>query len=189
MKRIAFANIKGGTGKTTLANELAFSLDRSGIPYSYFDMDGQRGGAHVQTERDDAAITIADTAGSFEVSDLETIARAADVVVIPTRSSGLDVYAFSETLQTVREANPDAKVIIVQNGWNRYNLARDYAEWLTNHGEGMTILQLPQSEAVAQAATHKLSVLELSKRSSGAKAMRVIVDVIREAAGLAKEHV
>lgn len=186
-KRIVVANIKGGNGKTTIANELAFSFDRTGTPYSFFDLDGQRGGAHAQSEHSGAVVIIADTAGSIEADDLRDLARAADVVVIPTRSSKLDVYSFAETLQTVRGANPDAAVIIVHNGWNRYTLARDFGEWLDEHADGAPIYRLPQSEPVAMAMTRDVSVQEQNRRSSGARAMQTIVDAIRQAAGIEME--
>lgn len=187
-KRIVVANIKGGNGKTTIANELAYSLDRSHIPYSFFDMDGQRGGAHTETEHPDAVVNIADTAGSIETGDLHDLAKAADVVVIPTRSSKLDVYSFAETLNTVRDANPDAVVIVIHNGWNRYRLARDFGEWLTDNAHGAPVYQLPQSEPIAMAMTRDVSVQEQNRRSSGAKAMQEIVNAIRIAAGLESEE-
>lgn len=186
-KRIVVANIKGGNGKTTIANELAYSLDRTGTPYSFFDMDGQRGGAHAEMQNQDAVVNIADTAGSIETDDLHDLAQVADVVVIPTRSSKLDVYSFAETLNTVRNANPNAAIIVIQNGWNRYRLARDFGEWLDENAGGAPIYRLPQSEPVAMAMTRDVSVQEENKRSSGAKAMQEIVDAIRIAAGLESE--
>lgn len=186
-KRIVFANIKGGCGKTTLANELAFSLDRTDTPYSYHDMDGQRGGTHTDKQNTDAVVHIADTAAAIEVDDLMDLARAADVVVIPTRSGKVDVYSFAETLETFRKSNPDAKIIVVHNGWNRFRLARDFGEWLEQNSHGAPIYRLPQSEPVAMAGTLDVSVQQHAKRSSGAKAMRDIVNAIRAAAGLETE--
>lgn len=186
--RIVVANIKGGNGKTTIANEVAFSLDRTGTAYSFFDMDGQRGGAHADAETPDAAVNIADTAGSIETDDLRDLAAAADVVVIPTRSSRLDVYSFAETLHTVRDANPMAAIIVVHNGWNRYRLARDFGDWLTQNAPGCDIYRLPQSEPVAMAGTRGISVQDENRRSAGARAMQVIVDAIRAAAGLESER-
>lgn len=187
MKRIAFVNIKGGTGKSTLANELAFSFDRSGIPYSYYDFDGQRGGAHEELEREDAQVMVADTASAITTEDLTEAARAADIIVVPMRSSGLDAYSFAETIDTVMKANPEAQIIVIQNAWNRYSLSKDFEAWIEEHAPTATVYKLPQSEAIAQAATLKVSVLEHSKRSSGAKAMRVITNGIRKAAGLEDE--
>lgn len=187
MKRVVFANIKGGSGKTTVANELAFSLDRTGIQYSFFDLDGQRGGAHTTTQNPDAVVSIADTAAAMETTDLKELAKAADIVVIPTRHSKLDVYSFAETLGIVRETNPNAIVVVIHNGWNRYNLAKDFDAWLKVNAEDTTIMQLPQSEAISMAATQGVSVLDVNRRCSGARAILEIVSTIRECLGLEKE--
>lgn len=187
MNRIVFVNVKGGSGKTTLANELAFSLDRTGTPYSYYDMDGQRGGAHDTAKNPDAVVSIADTAASMTTEDLARVTRAAAVVVIPTRSSKLDAHSFAETLETARQANPEAAVIIVHNAWNRFTLARDFGGWLEGHAHGAPIYRLPQSEPVAMAMTRGVSVQDQARRSSGAKAMQEIVNAIRAAAGVETE--
>ena len=45
MKTIRVCNQKGGVGKSLVANEIAFSFERSGIPVSFYDLDTQ--GRHV----------------------------------------------------------------------------------------------------------------------------------------------
>lgn len=187
MARIAVVAVKGGVGKTTLSNEIAFSLDRTGTPYSYYDMDGQRGGTHTETETEGADVMIADTPAAAEADDLERLAQAADVVVIPTRTGRLEMYSMTETVQTVRRANPDAKIIIVHNATNRYRLAREYREWLDSHADGASVYALPQAEAIPQAQALGQSVITYAKRSRAAQAMRDVVDAVRIAAGLDAE--
>lgn len=187
-RRIAVVAVKGGVGKTTLANELAYSLDRTGTPYSYYDMDGQRGGMHSETETEDAAVVIADTPAAAEAEDLERLAKAANVVVIPTRTGRLEMYSMTETLQTIRRANPEAKIIIVHNAANRYRLSREYREWLDEHAEGADVCSIPQAEAIPQAQARGESVVTYAKRSRAAQAVSEVVNEIRKAAELETEE-
>ena len=43
MKTILVCNQKGGVGKSLVADEIAFSFERSGIPVSFYDLDTQGG--------------------------------------------------------------------------------------------------------------------------------------------------
>lgn len=187
MKRIAVIAVKGGVGKTTIANEIAYSLDRTNTPYSYYDMDGQRGGAHTETETNEALVQIADTPAAIEMDDLIRLAHAADVVVIPTRTGVYEMYSWAETLQTIRRENPNAKIIIVHNAINRYRLAREYREWLDNHSDGASIYSVPQAEAVPQSQSKHKSVIKYAPRSKVAGAMLDVVNAIRDAAELPRE--
>ena len=46
MKTILVCNQKGGVGKSLVADEIAFSFERSGIPVSFYDLDTQGGTLH-----------------------------------------------------------------------------------------------------------------------------------------------
>ena len=46
MKTILVCNQKGGVGKSLVADEIAFSFERSGIPVSFYDLDAQGGPLH-----------------------------------------------------------------------------------------------------------------------------------------------
>lgn len=46
MKTILVCNQKGGVGKSLVADEIAFSFERSGIPVSFYDLDAQGGTLH-----------------------------------------------------------------------------------------------------------------------------------------------
>lgn len=65
-------NLKGGVGKSLIADELAFSLERSGIPYSFYDLCGQGGTIHKTNKNPKAKVAIVDTAGGIikETKDL-----------------------------------------------------------------------------------------------------------------------
>lgn len=46
MYNILVCNQKGGVGKSLIADELAFSFERSGIPLNFYDLDSQGGTIH-----------------------------------------------------------------------------------------------------------------------------------------------
>lgn len=62
MKTILVCNQKGGVGKSLVADEIAFSFERSGIPVSFYDLDTQGGTLHETHEADAAQVAVVDTA-------------------------------------------------------------------------------------------------------------------------------
>lgn len=61
MKTILVCNQKGGVGKSLVADEIAFSFERSGIPVSFYDLDAQGGTLHRTREADGAQVALVDT--------------------------------------------------------------------------------------------------------------------------------
>ena len=58
MKTILVCNQKGGVGKSLVADEIAFSFERSGIPVSFYDLDAQGGTLHRTHEADGAQVAV-----------------------------------------------------------------------------------------------------------------------------------
>ena len=58
MKTILVCNQKGGVGKSLVADEIAFSFERSGIPVSFYDLDAQGGTLHRTREADGAQVAL-----------------------------------------------------------------------------------------------------------------------------------
>ena len=160
MKTILVCNQKGGVGKSLVADEIAFSFERSGIPVSFYDLDAQGGTLHCT--------------------------READVVVIPTRTTSRDI----EPLMRMRKAvfkHSRAKIVYVMNGWNRFKASRDFMEWFEGLAGDQTVATLPQSEAFFQAGAAGKSVVEFDRRGKAAKATLALVGTVREAAGFLRE--
>lgn len=127
MKTILVCNQKGGVGKSLVADEIAFSFERSGIPVSFYDLDTQGGTLHKTHEEDGAQVAVVDTPGALQ-EGLADWLKEADVVVIPTRTTSRDI----EPLMRMRKAvfkNGHAKIVYVMNGWNRFKASRDFMEW------------------------------------------------------------
>lgn len=185
MKTILVANQKGGVGKSLIADEIAFSFERSGIPISFYDLDKQGGTIHSTHEDPEAAVQIVDTPGALD-EDLPSWMQEADVLIVPTRTTSRDI----PTLQRMQEAAEKyckGTVIYVLNGWNRYTASRDFTEWFMSEGGAKTIATLPQSEAFVQAGAMEMSVVTAAKRSSAAIATKNLCDAVRTAIGFNKE--
>lgn len=160
MKTILVCNQKGGVGKSLVADEIAFSLERSGIPVSFYDLDTQGGTLHKTHEADGAQVAVVDTS-----RDIEPLMRMRKAVF----------------------KNSRAKIVYVMNGWNRFKASRDFMEWFEGLAGDQTVATLPQSEAFVQAGAAGKSVVEFDRRGKAAKATLALVDTVREAAGFPKE--
>ena len=185
MKTILVCNQKGGVGKSLCADELAFSFERTGTPVSFYDLDAQGGTLHVTHEVKDAEVCVVDTPGALQEALPEWLA-AADVVVIPTRTTSRDI----EPLMRMRKAvfkHSRAKIVYVMNGWNRFKASRDFMDWFKGLAGEQTVVKLPQSEAFVQAEAAGKSIVEYAPRGKAAASVMELVNTVREAAGFEKE--
>lgn len=192
IKTILVIAQKGGVGKTFAADELAYSFERTRTPYVFNDLDGQGNAAHAGHSDPDAVVRIVDTPGRLEDAVLVAI-EAADVVVVPTRPTGDDMRTLVTTMRAVRNANPDAPIVMVVNAMNRYTLATKFAGWVEeNCANGRIpsctqIVQISQSEVVSQSRAVRESVIGYQRGSKSAGEVLVMVNAIRRAADLPDE--
>lgn len=151
MKNILIANQKGGVGKSLIADELAFSFERSGIPFNFYDLDGQGGVIHQTKQTDGAEISVIDTPGAPQQSLRDWIDQA-DVIIIPTRATSRDIEPLQRMQQAVQKAQEKGvPVLYVINGFNRFRASSDFLEWFKQSAEKDQIFTLPQSEQIVQA--------------------------------------
>lgn len=131
---LALLSQKGGAGKTTLSTHLAVALGR-GRQVVLVDTDPQRSAARWWHTREaeapelveaaaggiaptlrtvrakDADLVVVDSMPSV-VSDIGTIARAADPELIPCRPSILDLQAVGGTVELVKAARVAAAIVL-----------------------------------------------------------------------------
>jgi chromosome partitioning protein len=190
MKNVLFVNRKGGCGKSTLCAEFVLSLRRSGIPVNFYDLDVQGGTILKSGEEPGAKVSAVDTPGAIE-DDLREWIREADVIVIPTRPSGLDMDSLRFMVE-VYEANRKrgSRLVIVVNQYTRWSSSREYLEWVTDEFSkvGADIATFMQSETVLQASVQDMSVVDFSPRSAAAQSALEVVNTIRRAAKLPEEQ-
>lgn len=177
MKTILICNQKGGVGKTLIADEIAFALDRADIPYNFYDLDNQGGSIHEHIEREDAKFNIVDTPGALR-KELVQWMKEADLIIIPTKMSPRDIPPLETMITMVKGEEIKAPVLYVLNCWNHYRASADFEEWFREtYPENKTVI-LPQSEIFIQAATVSKSVCEYRANSFPAEQVQKLIGIV-----------
>lgn len=189
MTKILVANQKGGVGKSLIADELAFSFARSGIPAAFIDLDGQGGTLHKTDQREDAKVVIVDTPGALQ-KQMGAWMREADVIIVPTKTTSRDIEPLLRMADIIRNNAPEKPVVYVLNGWNRWRASKDFKQWFSTQKKlrSVAVEILPQSEIYVRASAAGQSVVEFASRSSAAESMLKLVNAIRVLAGFEIEE-
>ncbi len=187
MKTVLVLNQKGGVGKTTICEEVAASLQRTGTPFCFYNLDPQGGCCIEQREDEDAVVAVVDTPGALSDQTAQWIQNA-DVIVVPVRASGKDIPAFNRMLDVI-DANKkkDAKVIVVVNQWTRHTASRDFYEYLIGQGKDFVVTRLPQSELFQKASAAGKPLTDFAPKSVPAEGALLVVNMVRRAADLDEE--
>lgn len=184
MKNILVLSQKGGTGKTTLADNIAYMLEDEGYSVTFYDTDPQGGSLHGTVKHDDPDVAVIDTPGILTDNTRDMI-EDADVIVVPTRASRLDMQPLQRIRDMIEKDAPSVPVLIVLNGFNRWSNANDFKEWLESklrHNESLAVLS--QSEMIPQAAGNDISVVSYAPKSRPAEELRQIVQSVKDLLGL-----
>jgi chromosome partitioning protein len=126
MQRILILNPKGGSGKTTIATNLASHYASMGDRPLLFDSDSQGSSTRWLKKRKpeqafihgiaaferncrmtrawqlrippDAAHVVVDTAAAIPAVDMPQLTRSADAILVPVLPSDIDIHAFSKCI-------------------------------------------------------------------------------------------
>lgn len=194
---ISIVNLKGGSGKTTVATNLTVALSRK-FKTLLIDTDPQRSASQWFDVRESAndnfsVISIQEDKslkkqipvfqsqyehiiidGAPQSDRISAICiYAADLVIIPVMPSPYDLWATASILERVsatKEIQPDKKAFFLLNRVNdKATLSKDTAEALSSLGYPVFNTRLHNRIAYADSASCGLSVLEASNPKAKAE--------------------
>jgi chromosome partitioning protein len=200
---VAVLNQKGGSGKTTIATNLARGLQLEGLDVLIADADPQRTASEWGDLRDEdldlppvvgvngptiendlqsigAAydVVVIDGAPALDSLNVKAL-KASDVVLLPVRPSGPDVWAGEELvdlIHTRRDAtggSPKAAFVVSQQV-ARTNLAGEIGEILDAYGLPVLDGRTGQRVAYAEALSVGTTVLDMAGASKAESEIREI---------------
>ncbi|WP_286684501.1 ParA family protein [Collinsella sp. UBA1693] len=183
---ITVVNQKGGVGKTFIADEIAWGLERESVPCAFLNFDKQGGTPHEEStpeERRAADVFVIDTPAGL-MRQLHDLLVQTDVVVIPTETDDGEVPATEYTMSLVECNCPDAVKVLVVNKWTRFNAARDFEAHVDRWREkGWAVFYVPETVLVRRGKNERKSVVALAKRSRVAEAVGELTRYVIEAVG------
>lgn len=180
MKRILFANQKGGVGKTLLADETAFHLEKD-YKVNFLDLDLQGGAIHEIKNEPDADFEIIDTPGALQTQMVEWF-NGADVVVIPTNCNRHDMAPLERMMEIAADHDKE-KIIVVFNRWNRYTGTAEFINWFNLSYPGYKTMLIPMSVALTDAAARDLSISDYKPKHKAASAIDDFIKLLMKTLG------
>ncbi len=195
---ITVAQQKGGSGKTTIAVNLAVAFLRQGKTVALLDTDPQGSlGRWFMTRRDlDRVMPEFSTASAWGVSyeceklrrqvdyvivdtppkvdaDLRPALREADLVLVPVASSHVDLWATEGVLDLARRENKPCTVIL-NRARAGTRLGAEVAEAAAKMDAGLAVGQLANRVVYAQTLGEGLGALESPRPGMATEEVRAL---------------
>lgn len=178
MKTVLVCNQKGGVGKTLIADELAFALERDKIRFNFYDLDGQGSSIHQTHEDPEAVISIVDTAGSLQADMVKWIEEA-DFVIVPTMMSNRDAAPLERMIEILTPFKGKKPTLFVFNRWNRFNISKDFIAWFNEKYPDLKTTCLSDTTAFNQAGACGMSIHEFQSSNIGCRQIDHIYSAVK----------
>jgi chromosome partitioning protein len=201
MRIWAFVSQKGGSGKTTLATQLAAYAEQRGETVLLIDIDPQESACHwriargsnepnvvgalpeMLTQMAEAAgplgvtLTIIDTAPHSDKGALAAI-RLAELVVMPVRPALFDTAALLDTIRLLEMVEPRPQAVAVINGVPAKGEARanDAEAAIRNLGLDVSPVRIGHRVPFMDATDLGKSVTEIAPKDRAAVEIRELWD-------------
>ena len=168
---------KGGTGKTTLAINLAVAAEADGLQTALVDLDPQASAAGWGDHRESDRLAVIDTAPHSEATALAA-ARVADLALVPLRPGVLDPRGLGTTADICALAGARAAVVLNQAP-SRGPLPEQAAEATTGRGLEVAPCRIGARGAFQHSLTNGLGVLEHEPAGKAASEIRELFRWVR----------
>ena len=206
---ISVTSLKGGVGKSTISQNLAVCFAHMGYSVALIDTDTNASSVRWSGLRDEgqpSIMTVGLTDGEalrknvkqlHETHDLiiidgtpsisrlvSTIIVLGDIVLIPIRPSGFDIWAtekFVETYEQAKALKGDVNAYFVVNEYNpRINLSREIREALSELDIPVLDTTIPHRIVYAESAVQGLGAFENQDRKAKAEMTALTNEVLEK---------